>query len=86
MRTSTMRNFILGAAALALAGVILSFAASNAAQAQEYPYCASGTWGAGGCTYATLYQCRAFISGAGGSCVRNPRYTPDTSSFARKRR
>ena len=81
-----MRDAIVRITALALAGTVTLPVTTSRAQAQEYPYCASGTWGAGGCTYATLDQCRAFISGAGGNCVRNPRYTPDTSNLVRKRR
>ncbi len=81
-----MRNFALGAAVLALAGIASPLVTTTAAHAQEYPYCASGTWGSGGCSYATLEQCRAFIGGAGGTCVSNPRYTPNTTTAPRKRR
>ena len=81
-----MRNFILGAAALILAGIASPLVTTTSARAQEYPYCASGTWGSGGCSYATLEQCRAFINGAGGTCVSNPRYTPNATPAARKRR
>ena len=82
-----MRRFILAASALALAAVASPFAASIPAQAVEYAYCASGTWGSGGCAYATLEQCQAFIGGAGGSCVGNPRYTaPETTALARARK
>jgi hypothetical protein len=77
-----MRSFVLGAATFALAVIAFPFAAGSA-QAREYPYCASGVRGAGGCTYATLEQCRAFIAGTGGSCVSNPRYTVNERAFAR---
>ena len=81
-----MRTFILGAAAFALAGIVSPLVTATPARAQEYPYCASGTWGSGGCSYATLEQCRAFINGAGGTCISNPRYTPGAPASERKRR
>jgi len=73
-----MRPFILAASMLALAAIAFPLAATGPALADiEYPYCASGQWaGGGGCSYTTLEQCRASISGVGGSCVSNPRYTP----------
>jgi Protein of unknown function (DUF3551) len=79
----TMRPFVLAASTLALAVIAVPLAA-NPAQAVEYPYCASGQWaGGGGCSYATLEQCRASISGVGGSCVNNPRYTPNPNVAVR---
>jgi hypothetical protein len=78
-----MRNIVLGAAALAAAAITLPLTAVRPANAVEYPYCATGTWGSGGCNYATLEQCRAFISGAGGFCVSNPRYTQGGGDVAR---
>jgi hypothetical protein len=75
-RGFTMRHFISASSMLALAAIAVPIAATGPAQAVEYPYCASGQWaGGGGCSYATLEQCRASISGVGGSCVSNPRYT-----------
>jgi hypothetical protein len=77
-----MRNLILGAATLVLAATALPLTASAEI---EYPYCASGR-GTGGCSYATLDQCRATVSGAGGYCFSNPRYQPNESAFARTQR
>ena len=78
-----MRNLILGTAALALAGL----AATTSARAEiEYPYCGYGREGSGGCLYATIEQCRAFINGAGGACYNNPRYTANAAGMTRTRR
>jgi Protein of unknown function (DUF3551) len=82
-----MRPFILAASMLALAAIAVPLAATGPAQAVEYPYCASGQWaGGGGCSYTTLEQCRASISGVGGSCVSNPRYTPNPNIATRPAR
>jgi hypothetical protein len=78
-----MRNLLLGTAALAFAGL----ASATSARAEiEYPYCAYGREGSGGCMYATIEQCRAFINGAGGACYNNPRYTANAASMLRTRR
>jgi hypothetical protein len=42
----------------------------------DYPWCAMTSTGQSGkpsCVYATLEQCRAFLAGQSGSCVRNAR-------------
>jgi hypothetical protein len=48
----------------------------------QYPWCAeySGEDGNGGsnCGFTTLAQCRATISGIGGTCHENPAYRPAT--------
>ncbi len=67
-----MRNLILGTAALALAGLAPLAATTQARADIEYPYCGYGREGAGGCTFATLDQCRAFVSGTGGACYQQP--------------
>jgi hypothetical protein len=77
-----MRNFILGAATFVLAAAAFPLTASAEI---EYPYCASGR-GTGGCSFATLDQCRATVSGAGGYCYSNPRYTLNENAFARTQR
>jgi len=75
-----MRHFVLAASTLGLAAITVQLTATGPARAQEYPYCASGQWaGGGGCSYTTLDQCRASISGVGGVCVNNPRYTGQTA-------
>jgi hypothetical protein len=79
-----MRHFILTASMLALAAIATPLATTGPAEAVEYPYCASGQWaGGGGCSYSTLDQCRASISGVGGSCVTNPRYAANPSAAMR---
>lgn len=82
-----MRRSILAVSMLALAAIAVTMAATGPAQAQEYPYCASGQWaGGGGCSYSTLDQCRASISGVGGVCVSNPRYAADPNTATRSLR
>ena len=79
-----MRHFILAVSMLALAAIAVPLAATGPAQAVEYPWCASGQWaGGGGCSFTTLEQCRASISGVGGSCVTNPRYAPNPNAATR---
>ena len=76
-----MRNLVLGAATLALAAIT---SAHSASADIEYPYCAKTRGGGGdGCTYSTVEQCRAFVSGTGGFCYDNPRYTPDVTAYTR---
>jgi hypothetical protein len=75
-----MRNLILGAASFALAAVAFPLTASAEV---EYPYCAKGRNVGGGCSYATIEQCRAFASGTGAYCYENPRYRPGASALAR---
>ena len=78
-----MRNLIFGTVALALAAL----ATNTSARADiEYPYCGYAREGAGGCTFSTLDQCRAFVSGAGGGCVSNPRYKAGAGATPRTRR
>lgn len=85
-----MRHFIVAASTFILAAIAVPLIGAGPAKAVEYPYCATGAWaGSGGCSYTTLEQCRASISGVGGSCVTNPRYVgnPDTATRpARARR
>ena len=68
-----IRSVILAAAAT------LTVLASEAAQAREYPWCAhygGADNDATNCGFDTIEQCRAAISGVGGHCQTNPRYTP----------
>ena len=78
-----MRNIHL-AAALALAGFAL-LTLPRAAEAEVYPYCASGEPLGGTCSYATLEQCRAYVSSLDGYCGHNPRYQPTENALARQR-
>ena len=47
------------------------------AKADPYRWCAdySGSIGGRNCYFITLEQCRATVSGAGGTCTPNPFYT-----------
>jgi hypothetical protein len=65
---------LTSAAALTLAAVALFFAGPALADI-EYPYCGKGREAGGGCTFATMEQCQAFVTGTGGYCYNNPRYT-----------
>ena len=60
--------------------------ANQEAQAREYPWCAhygNSDSGATNCGFSTQEQCRAAISGVGGFCQTNPRYTPPTTGRGR---
>ena len=63
---------------LMLAGVALlaGMQAGHAQSAYDYAWCAiyPGKVGGQACYYATYAQCRATMSGIGGSCVQNPGY------------
>ena len=52
------------------------FAAGASAQIY-YPWCANyGSPGGSNCGFSAYEQCMATVSGIGGSCARNPFYTP----------
>jgi len=61
---------------LAAASLISVWAASSAAQAQDYPYCLQGRqWGyPGNCQFSSYQQCMATASGTHAYCGINPRY------------
>ena len=61
---------------LAVLMAVVGAAPTSLAQtAYNYPWC-SLTFGRGGgeqsCAFATYQQCRATISGIGGTCIRSP--------------
>jgi hypothetical protein len=70
-------------------GLAASFFAGMAA-AEPYKWCASygTTTGGGGsnCGFVTLEQCRATVSGIGGSCNVNPFYTGPEERPAKRAR
>jgi hypothetical protein len=76
----------------ALAFVLATGLSGREAQAQHDPYrwCADyaygGLGGAKNCYFLTLEQCRATVSGVGGSCVPNPFYTGPTDDRPQPRR
>ena len=68
---------ILGPLALLVA--VMGAAPSSFAQsAYDYPWCSirGGFAGGGGqsCYFTSQAQCRASLSGIGGTCIRNPGY------------
>jgi Protein of unknown function (DUF3551) len=79
---------------LVLATFLLMAALPPSARAYEmpydpYPWCAEywdGRGGSGDCGFLTLEQCRAAVSGVGGSCEPNQFYNPRTSPSQRHRR
>ena len=77
---------------VAAAGFATScFFAVGVAAADPYRWCAeySGgdTGGATNCGFVTIEQCRATISGIGGTCVPNPFYSgPETTPAKRARK
>ncbi len=83
-----MRLTILGLAALAMPAALTA----TPAQAYDmpydpYPWCAVYSGDAGGasnCGFLTIDQCRATVSGIGGSCEPNQFYNPRPSARARK--
>jgi hypothetical protein len=72
----------------ALAGVAVF--TPTAGQADPYQWCAyyAGRGGGNGsnCGFVTLEQCRAAISGVGGSCERNQFYTGPGERRAKRAR
>jgi hypothetical protein len=69
-------------AALALGSPLIL---AQAAQAQNYPWCAQYSDGGGGaqnCGFSTFAQCEADVSGIGGFCEPNNTYHPGDSSHS----
>ncbi len=65
-----MRTMFLIAAIIGAASVI-----ATEAKAQYYPWCSTDSRiGAENCGFVAYGQCRAYISGIGGFCYRNPYY------------
>jgi hypothetical protein len=53
------------------------------AEARDYPWCAfydDKDGGFSNCGFVTIEQCRAAVSGVGGSCGVNPGYQPSPES------
>jgi len=76
------------AALFAILAVAAMAAPARPAAAIDYPWCAqySGgdTGGGQNCGFATLAQCRATISGIGGSCEPNQLYNGPTERPAKR--
>jgi hypothetical protein len=86
MSKATMSKALIGLGFAALASLSM-LPMTGVAHADQYRWCAhySGGFAGGGtnCGFVTLSQCRAAISGAGGSCEPNPRYTGSTTGRAK---
>ena len=67
-------------AATAIVRVLTLVATPTAALAGEY--CVTNTSGMRGCGFATLQQCLDSLSGAAGSCAREPFYHDPGSALA----
>jgi hypothetical protein len=69
LRNKKMRIWILAGAALLVVSATPSFAV-------VYPWCASSGMVAPSpvCDFETMNQCQTYLSGIGGSCIRNPAY------------
>ena len=84
-----MRSAIFALAALALpAALVPSPARAYDMPYDPYPWCAVYSGDAGGasnCGFLTIEQCRATVSGIGGSCEPNQFYNPRPAARAQKR-
>jgi Protein of unknown function (DUF3551) len=57
-----------------IASAIILLSSASAYAAPDYPWCqrTTVTGGTPDCSFTSLNQCQASISGVGGDCVRNP--------------
>jgi hypothetical protein len=82
-----MRLATLTLAALAVPAVLLTSPASAHEMPYDpYPWCAvygGDAGGASNCGFLTSEQCRATVSGIGGSCEPNQFYNPHPTARAR---
>ena len=66
------------------ASAVFLFSMVGPAGADPYKWCADYHNGSNNCGFTTIEQCRASVSGVGGSCVPNQFYTgPDKTSAQR---
>ena len=61
-------------------------ATGTSAHAQDYPWCANYTKGSTSCSFVTIEQCMADVSGIGGFCERNTSYHPAAAPTRQKPR
>src|SRR5262245_1721019 len=74
-------------ATTAASAISLFLIAGPAAAADPYKWCAAYRNGSNNCGFTTIEQCRASVSGVGGSCVPNQFYTgPEKTSAQRPQR
>ena len=72
---SIMKPFLLSLSVAASMAMVATALATSPARAQEYQWCANASQfgGAPLCSFATLEQCQAFLSGQAGFCQQNAR-------------
>jgi hypothetical protein len=70
-----------------LAVPLLLLTAADPAAAQNYPWCAAGSFkdGARSCAYVSFEQCMATVRGSGSYCERNFAYQQDEGRQPRRR-
>jgi Protein of unknown function (DUF3551) len=72
---------------IAVGSVISLFLIADPAAADPYKWCAIYRIGGSNCGFTTIEQCRATVSGVGGSCEPNQFYTgPDKTSAQRSQK
>ncbi len=76
---SLLRSLPLVALGLFAASAATGTAAKAQQRAADYPWCANDTKGSTSCSFVTLEQCMADVSGIGGFCKRNPLHHPATA-------
>jgi hypothetical protein len=64
--------------------VISLFLIADPAAADPYKWCAAYQNGSNNCGFTTIEQCRASVSGVGGSCVPNQFYTGADKTSAQR--
>jgi hypothetical protein len=78
-----MRTALFAALSLVLGLAAGMIGAAPARAEIEYPYCSVAGISVGpDCSFSTLDQCRAFVSGIGTGCERNPRFRAATPAPA----
>jgi hypothetical protein len=70
--------------AIAAVSVIFLFSLVGPAAADPYKWCAAYRNGSNNCGFTTIEQCRATVSGIGGSCVPNQFYTGSDKTSAQR--
>ena len=56
--------------------ILAALAIGSCVEAQTYPWCALYTKNSASCSFVTLEQCMADVSGIGGFCQKNDWYKP----------
>jgi Protein of unknown function (DUF3551) len=76
-----MKKIFAFSALATLAGSAFLITAEPAA-ARDYEYCRQDSSGMNSCSFDTMEQCVAMMSGRGGSCSRNPFLAEASASYA----